>query len=70
MPNPFNLSDAPNLTNKSIKRIHIKNMPHKSFYKTATKGQGKLHKALGEARKAGASTPQKGLPIIKGRSRS
>lgn len=48
MPNPVNLSDVPDLTNKSIKRIHIKTMPHKSSYKNSTKGEGKIHKVLSE----------------------
>ena len=61
MPNPLTTGDAPDLTDKSIKRVFIKNMAHKHEYtkeelaelkkKGAKPGTKKAHSALAGKKK-------------------
>ena len=52
MPNPLNLSDAPDLTDKGIQRVRLKNMPHKGEYTKPQKKFLEKKKAKPDTKKA------------------
>ena len=63
MPNPLTLTDAPDLTDRSIRRINIKNMSK----------HGKVGKVLREFKKGTLHTGKKGPgkgPVVKGRKQA
>mgnify|MGYP001614106367 CR=1 FL=1 len=70
MPNPLNLSDAPDLTDKSVQKVRLKKMPLLAGKKNigrnikTEQAHGKPHRtavaiALETARRSGAKIPNK-----------